>query len=73
MWLIVRSLAYARNDKSWGPELMEKRNCVQYAIATTSGYFMSVLLAVVAADWSELVLKDFREDYFATDIDQSVA
>lgn len=34
---------------------------------------MSVLLAVVAAHWSELVLKDFGEDYFATDIDQSVA
>lgn len=56
-----------------GRELTEKRNCVPYAIATTSGCFMSVLLAVVAADWSELVLKDFGEDYFATDIDQSVA
>lgn len=55
-----------------GRELTEKRNCVPYAIATTSG-FMSVLSAVVAADWSELVLKGFREDYFATDIDQSVA
>ncbi|KAB8224394.1 hypothetical protein BDV33DRAFT_188352 [Aspergillus novoparasiticus] len=69
MWLIVRSLAYARNDKSWLPGRKRKRNCVQYAIATTSGCFMSVLLAVVTADWSELVLKDFREDCFATDID----
>ncbi|XRM39033.1 hypothetical protein ABZX51_002411 [Aspergillus tubingensis] len=59
----------ARRD----PECTEKRNYVQYAIATTSGCLMSIMLAVVAADWSELVLKDLRGDYFATDIDQSTA
>ncbi|KOC11769.1 hypothetical protein AFLA70_72g002951 [Aspergillus flavus AF70] len=85
---LLSALAYARNDKYLvtrkekrafvggarrGPELTEKRNYVQYAIAATSGCFMSALLAVVAADWLELVLKDFQEDYFTTDIDQSVA
>ena len=33
----------------------------------------SILLALVAPGWSELVLKDLQENYFATDIDQSAA